>query len=243
MQAKLPARLRRYSADQKNIIGLCVMFLLAGYFTLNYISHTFYTGELLDRSSPGNWLYWLNAILMGTVVYFNKKIFQWSWSDLGLAKPVNWWQPILVGLGCFISILLYSGIIAPWVKETWGQINISHLYILKQNLPQLISALIAVWISAAFLEELVFRAFFINSLEILFGPGKISVYAAVAISALIFGGIHAYQGISGIITTTIIGIIFGIAYIVNGHRIWPLILVHGLVDTISLVAIYNMTEV
>ncbi|TBW27922.1 CPBP family intramembrane glutamic endopeptidase [Gramella sp. KN1008] len=240
MQEKLPARLQKYSPDQKNVIGMSVLFLLAAYFTLHYISHTFYRGELLDRSSPGNWLYWLNAILMGAVVYFNKKIFNWSWSDLGLAKPANWWQPVLVGLGCFVSVLIYSAIIDPWVKEVWGDINISHLYVLKQNLPQLIFALIAVWITAAFLEELVFRAFFINSLEILFGPGKWSAYTAVVLSAVVFGGIHAYQGISGIITTTIIGIIFGFAYIINGRRIWPLILVHGLVDSIALISIYNM---
>ncbi|MCG9971219.1 CPBP family intramembrane glutamic endopeptidase [Christiangramia crocea] len=241
MQNKVPARLQIYSLDQKNLIGMSVLFLLAAYFTLNYISHTFYSGELLDKSSPGNWLYWLNSVLMAAVVYFNKRIFNWSWSDLGLAKPANWWQPVLVALGCFASVLLYSAIIAPWVKETWGDLNISHLYVLKQNLPELISALVSVWITAAFLEELVFRAFFINSLEILFGPGKWSAFIAVAISALIFGGIHAYQGISGIITTTIIGIIFGIAYIINGHRIWPLVLVHGLVDTISLISIYNMS--
>ena len=110
---------------------------------------------------------------------------------------------------------------------------------MKQDLSNLILALTVVWITAAFIEELVFRAFLINSLDYLFGGNKISVWVAVILSSLIFGMIHSYQGITGILITTFVGLIFGIGYIFNKRRILPLILVHGIIDSLTLISVYN----
>lgn len=229
-----------YTIDQKNILGISLLLLLALHFTLNYLAHTYYFQNLLERGSPGYWLYITSCFIMALIVYLDKKYFKWSWSFLGFSKPKTWWKDLLVFILTFLAIVLFGKFIRPLIEGIGGRLNIEHLMVLKQNFSGLISALITVWITAAFLEELVFRAFLINSLELLIGRSVWSTMAAVLISSIIFGAIHAYQGITGILTTMGIGLIFGLAFIFNGRRIWPLILVHGIIDTISLITIYNM---
>jgi hypothetical protein len=66
------------------------------------------------------------------------------------------------------------------------------------------------------------------------------MWSSVVISSVIFGLIHAYQGITGILITGSVGFIFGVAFILNGRRLWPVMLMHGIIDTISFISIYQM---
>ena len=129
---------------------------------------------------------------------------------------------------------------APSIIELGGRPNIAHLRDIPGNLPMLITGLLMVWITAAFLEEFIFRAYLINVLDKLLGSTKLSAAAAVLISSIIFGLLHAYQGLTGILLTGSLGLLAGIFYLLNGRRIWPLILIHGLIDTIAFINIYNM---
>lgn len=225
--------------DQKITLGLSLWLLLAVTFTLNYLTHTYYSNNILDWHSIGYWLFMLNNIFLGSAIIFTKRALPLSWSELGLGKPGKWWNTVLATLITFAAVVLFAKTVQPLIMEVFGSPqNTSYLHTIRGNLPKLISVLITVWVTAAFLEEVIFRAFIINTLEILLGKSALSTSMAVVISAVIFGGIHAYQGISGILITTCIGLIFGIVFIFNGRRIWPLILVHGIVDTIALVGIY-----
>lgn len=216
------------------------MILVSGSFTFKYLGHTYFSENFLDFTSPGFWLMITNAIFITCILMLNKKETGWTWRELGLAKPVAWWRPVIATAGIFAAVLLLAQYVQPFLMELGTPPDISHLFILKQNLPLLITALIAVWITAAFLEELIFRAFFINSFDLLLGRNSWSPWAGVVISAVIFGFMHAWQGIGGMLVTACIGFIFGAAYLLNGRRILALILVHGIIDTISLVKIYNM---
>lgn len=228
-----------FEGEHKFFLNLSLMVLLAVHFTLRYIGHTYYREDFLDFGTPGAWLLISNALFIGSIVYLNKQLAGWSWSDLGLSRPKNLWQSVFVVITTFTAVILLTIFIRPYFISLGSSPNISHLNILRQDLPMLILALFLVWTTAAFLEELVFRAFMINVLEILLGYKKWAIWVAVLISSLIFGMLHAWQGLSGMLTTASIGLIFGIAYVLNGRRIWALILVHGILDTISLVGIYN----
>lgn len=231
---------QEYNINQKTTLGLSLWLLLAVNFTLNYLSNTYYSQEILEFTSPGFWLFWLNSIFLFAIVVFTKRAVPWRWKELGLGKPVNWWQPILVSLLTFGALVLFSVFIKPLIIESFGtHQNLSYLMTLKGNLPGLIHMLITVWVGAAFLEELIFRAYLIKTFEILLGKSFFTTLFSILISAVLFAGIHAYQGITGILITGAMGLIFGLVYVLNGRRIWPLILVHGLIDTITLVEIYN----
>ena len=58
-----------------------------------------------------------------------------------------------------------------------------------------------VWFGAALGEELLMRGFLFNRLADLFGKSKFAWGAALLIHAMIFGSLHAYQGMQGIIAT------------------------------------------
>lgn len=81
--------------------------------------------------------------------------------------------------------------------------------------------------TAGFTEELVFRAFLMYLIISLFEG--IPLFFVALLTALVFGLGHFYQGVSGIVTTGIIGFIFACAYITLGSII-PIILLHWLID-------------
>lgn len=234
------ARPALFSEENRILLGTSLMIMIAGTFTLQFVGHTYFADGYLDMSSPGFWIIVGNSLFVTGVLLLNKQAGQWTWSNLGFAKPKTWWHPILIGTGLIGTFLILSVYVQPYFLELGPKRDLSHLMVIRQNKQVLILALILVWITAALVQELIFRAFLINSLDILLGRNKWSTWVAVFISAGIFGLLHAWQGIGGILFTGIIGLIFGIAYVLNARRIWPLIFAHGLIDSISLVGIYNM---
>lgn len=87
-------------------------------------------------------------------------------------------------------------------------------------------------LNAGVVEELAFR---LAIPALVFGASS-SAIAAVVFSALLFGALHLYQGVVGIVGTTIVGIVMMGAYAVTGSIVAPMIL-HAIVDLRSLVLI------
>jgi len=87
------------------------------------------------------------------------------------------------------------------------------------------------WLSlnAGFSEELFFRVL----LPYLFYAVSGSAIAAIILSTLWFGVAHYYQGIKGILATTIAGFILFFVYLLSGS-LWLVILVHAVIDLNSL---------
>lgn len=82
-------------------------------------------------------------------------------------------------------------------------------------------------ITAGVCEEVLFRGFLIAYLTALV-PG-LPVWVAVVASGVVFGMAHLYQGWSGVLTTGLLGMLFGYLYVALGALIWP-ILAHALLD-------------
>ena len=61
--------------------------------------------------------------------------------------------------------------------------------------------------------------------------------AALA-SSVLFGVIHTYQGVSGVIATGLTGLVFAAVYLGSGRNLWPAVIAHGVLDTAGLVMIY-----
>jgi membrane protease YdiL (CAAX protease family) len=87
-------------------------------------------------------------------------------------------------------------------------------------------------INAGVVEELMFR---LALPAVVFGATG-SAVAAIAGSLLLFGGLHLYQGVAGVVGTTIVGTIMMLLYVVSGTIIVPIVL-HALFDLRSLVLI------
>jgi membrane protease YdiL (CAAX protease family) len=90
----------------------------------------------------------------------------------------------------------------------------------------------ALAINAGVVEELLFR---LAMPALVFGFTGNAV-SAVVVSVLIFGALHVYQGVAGVVGATIIGALFMAIYLASGSIV-AAIVVHALFDLRSLVLI------
>jgi len=88
-----------------------------------------------------------------------------------------------------------------------------------------------VWVGVALFEELS-RVFLLSRLWSLC-KGPTGRWAALSLSAVLFGAAHLYQGTQGVISVAVTGFIWGLAYLLWG-RVWPLIVAHALFDSIQI---------
>jgi membrane protease YdiL (CAAX protease family) len=91
-----------------------------------------------------------------------------------------------------------------------------------------------IWFQAAVVEELT-RAFVLTRLWKVW-PGAQARLASVIVWSLLFGLAHIYQGATGVIGTALIGLVLGLSYLRRG-RLLPLIIAHGLYDTLATLAL------
>lgn len=57
-------------------------------------------------------------------------------------------------------------------------------------------------------------------------------------SSLLFGIVHAYQGLSGMVATGLTGLVFAAVYLATGRNLWAAIVAHGALDTAGFVMMY-----
>ena len=181
------------------------------------------------------------AVLVGlTVMFAQIGVTRSTLTELGLGRPRSW-------LGLILWTVL--GVVAVVLAVTFGArpliaaldlppSNLSRLAALKGDAEQLAIMLAIAWTTAAIGEELFFRGYLLGRIQSLFGGGWLAMALAVVVQALLFGLAHAYQGPAGAIQTATVGFVLGAIFVAAGRNIWPVILAHGLIDTMSLVALY-----
>ena len=85
-------------------------------------------------------------------------------------------------------------------------------------------------VTAGFCEEFLFRGYFIWTLAPWLGW-----WGAAALSTVIFGIGHAYQGLRGVINTGIMGAVY-VLLVALLDSLWPAIVLHVLVDALNGIA-------
>lgn len=141
---------------------------------------------------------------------------------------------LAIGITIGLSLALLGGtvlaIVAARNEETVPTVGDIHA-LLPRNRRELWSGA-ALSINAGVVEELLFR---LALPALLFGVTG-SAIAAIAASVLLFGALHIYQGVWGVVGSTVLGAFFMALYLASGTILLP-ILVHALVDLRSLVLI------
>jgi membrane protease YdiL (CAAX protease family) len=94
------------------------------------------------------------------------------------------------------------------------------------------------WTVAAFGEEIVYRGYFMSRITDIIGKTQTAWIVSLLLSAVLFGGIHYYQGISGVLSTGISGLVFGALYLGTKRNLWAAILAHGTYDTVGFLLIF-----
>ena len=197
------------------------------------------------------WKYAGPMTLVSTLVlltlYMNKRGI--SWREYGL-KPLGGVKAKLLvlpqALFGFLAFAVAVGsvtLVAEWFQIT-ALLDVSNgvearFGEVRANLPKLLMWLLIVWTSAAFGEEMFFRGYLITRCQQALPNSLLSTMLAIFIPAVIFGyGHYGYQGIRGFVMTGLIGVAFGITFLLFKRSLWPVILMHGLIDTAGFVSRY-----
>jgi CAAX protease family protein len=94
-------------------------------------------------------------------------------------------------------------------------------------------------VSGGLAEEMFFRGYLITRLQTAFQGLRLAPVFAVFIAGLIFGyGHFYYQGLSGWITTGMIGVVIGGLFLIYKRNLWPLIIAHAFVDSLGITGMY-----
>lgn len=186
--------------------------------------------KALSRPKPSvvaqNW-----SVIVPSLVGSLVLLIGWHWmgrpyAALGLGLPIG--KAGLFGLlfdvallGLFVYLLFFRAIsparIAELREPSPG----------RDTLPETAGALALysiAGVAAAICEELLFRGFLFWLLTPVIG-----VWGALLASSALFGLGHAYQGTSGIIRTTFIGLALGTGYALT-HSLWWLMVMHVIVN-------------
>lgn len=139
-----------------------------------------------------------------------------------------------LGLFAFYVFALVPGI----TKLTGVAIDYSSFDQLEGNLSACLIALLLVWATAGFGEEIIFRGYFMRQFIKFFGESKISIVLNIVLLACFFGFMHSYQGITGQVVSGIIGALLALIFYLRKYDLWFVVAVHGFFDTIALICIY-----
>jgi uncharacterized protein len=100
-------------------------------------------------------------------------------------------------------------------------------------------AILPLAIFVGFWEETVFRGFLLGRFRAAFGAtdslSKRDVWAVV-LTAVLFGGAHGYQGVLGVMQTSVIGITLGLLTVWR-KSVWPAAIAHATIDAFGLFAL------
>ncbi len=179
----------------------------------------------------------LPLLLFGWLSMWLRRV---GWRQIGLARPGSWPKTVLTAI---VIALAYNaldiGVILPLLRRLTGEpLDLAAFAALRGDTGTLMLLLAVAWISAAFPEELLYRGYILNRLGDVFGRSTAGWAAAAALVCLTFGLAHHAQGITGVLDNILAGALFATLYFVSGRNLWLPILVHGIIDTSSVVLLY-----
>tara|TARA_R100000306_G_scaffold889_2_gene2381 strand:+ start:33559 stop:34263 length:705 start_codon:yes stop_codon:yes gene_type:complete len=187
-----------------------------------------------------NGLFWSLTTL--AVATWRMRVRNVTWKELGLRKPKSILKTfgisILILVAVVISMIVFEVIkdVLPIsiASDTSSEKATSKFGNLKKNW-LLLASILPMVLLESMLEELLDRGFLMNWIERLFSSTTFATSIAVVLQALIFGFRHSYDFSARSLTAGIIGLIMGIAYVKFGRNLWPLIIAHCLLNTMSMI--------
>ncbi len=186
-----------------------------------------------------NGLMWsLSTLIVAT---WRMKVRNISWRDLGLRKPENIFKTLLITIGILVTIpilIIIFNLVKDFLPFTLApdmssENAVSKFGDLKNNWVHFFTIIPFVLLQSS-LEELLDRGFLITWFERLFSSTSFATVIAVLLQAMIFGFRHSYDLSERSITVGIIGLVMGIAYVKFGRSLWPLIIAHCVLNTVSM---------
>jgi membrane protease YdiL (CAAX protease family) len=151
-------------------------------------------------------------------------------AELGLRRPKRWLTVPFWAIGILV-VFVVAQILAPVLVAPIFDLpepDLSRYDIIRGNLPVAVAAALLLPLTASIPEEVIYRGFLIERLEPLFAGSRLTTLFAVLAQSLLFGLVHFQWGAGGIIVATIMGLVWGTAFILCGRNLWIVIIAHSM---------------
>ena len=207
---------------------------------LTAVATTIATVLLIGAYTANFWMGPFSIVAAVIVIRYSLWLQGRGLSDCGLGRPSAWLRTILFGIGAWLVVSIVNGLlINPIIFRLLGEIpDLQTFEGLSGNLVFYIQLLLLSWTIAAFGEELLFRGYLLGRIAGLLGGGRAAYGAALVLQAAAFGAAHLYQGLAGVLVTGSVGLVLGLLFLRARRNLWVVIIAHGLIDTVSLTALY-----
>ncbi len=222
------------SAKRRLYLACETLALTGGLMALAFLAHTWTWVPQLPVFGA-SWL--LIVYMLGIVGWL--RLRGESLAAYGLFRPDSWARVAGVAIGMLVAMYAYLILVNPYVLnglKPWigSGVNLTRFDGLKNNGWLYLEILPMVWLSAGLTEEFLFRGFLFNRLLMIFGRGPLPFVLAAIIQAALFSAGHIYQGWPGVVQVASISFFLLAASRVLKGNLWPAIIMHGLVDSLSL---------
>lgn len=186
-----------------------------------------------------NGLFWSFTTLLTAIILL--RIRHVSWQEIGLFKPESI-KKALFATAFIFAFTIGSIVLFQILKDSMGlqlapdmsgEQATSKFGDLSGNWLLFFSIIPFIWLQSA-LEEILDRGFLINWIERALNSAWFATAVAVLVQALIFGFRHSYDISERSITVALIGLAMGIGYVAFGRNLWPLIIAHCILNTMSM---------
>lgn len=183
------------------------------------------------------------------VTFLCLRLSKERWSSIGLKRPESirkmlLWTVVILVATMGVGILVESAVSSLFGSAEESLTGVDERFEnrfanLPGNVPIYLQWVAVAWIVGGFTEELLFRGFLISRFERLFSPVPFAIVIAIVLQAVVFGHQHFYyQGLGGALATGLIALVSGIFFVLLKRNIWPLILSHGLANTLGFSLIF-----
>lgn len=151
---------------------------------------------------------------------------------------VPWWRSLVIGAFCGVVIaLLMAFLVNDLLASFFGRTSdLSAFNSVKGNTAGYIQVLVLGLLYGAVVEEIVFRGFIIGWGIRVWGNRAAPLLAIL--SAMVFGLTHLYQGWTGVCSTGIIGLGYGVTYLSTRRNILVAIFAHMTLNAIGATELY-----
>jgi len=212
------------------VLGLVLAMIAADHFV---VWQGFLRQSRVDATKARHVLWLRGALLMWAAT----AVVLWLWIStgvpllsVGLGLPDGWrlWAPLAATIA-FAALQIHTALKLARRPVPNDQLR-AQLHGVAAIIPRTSSelpAFFAVSLTAGVCEELLFRGFLIWVLQPLVG-----LWFAAALSVVLFGAAHAYQGLAGVIRTGLLGLVFT-AVVLLTQSLWPAILLHVIGDALG----------
>ena len=221
--------------NRKYLLGEIFLVLCIAYFRDLYLAVSTYLSffwmevnegdQLLTESASGQYEYGYDALwrrsLFVIICMVPILLLNGLKRNERVLSAVRIGEGLLVGVGLGLVAFSFYWLIWSWqVVPEWENAH-EPPWSNEGSVVAWFAVLFPALIANSIAEELVMRAYLIDRLERLLG----SCWAAVLISAMMFGSYHIYQGVLGGFSASLMGLCFGF-YFALCRRLFPLVVGH-----------------